>query len=381
MGSLPSPPQTTTPSSSPESSPSSYMVYASFCHKNVSNWIECYNPSNNTWSYVSSVPNLIENHVLKGFAMVTLGDSIYIIGGLLCRRVQAPNSIDESDEFIDVGIEVLPSVLRYNVCSNQWSQSAPLGEPRYDFACAICENKIYVAGGKSSLASRRGISCAEVYDPTLNAWSPLPSMSTLRYKSVGVTWRGKIHVVGGFAMRRDSDKTVPFITERSSAEVYDPRTGKWDLVAGMWQLDVPPNQIVEVDGSLFSSGDCFKAWKGYIEAYDGKLNIWNVVDGSHLQTLNSPISPSDDNNENWPPTQRIYLTMAPIGTRLFFLAGYRKAGESSRIMSTALIFDTTATRRAWASSEPMEEEGVKELCSHCCVVRISETTVASEVTI
>ncbi|KAJ6999745.1 hypothetical protein D5086_007996 [Populus alba] len=115
--------------------------------------------------------------------------------------------------------------------------------------------------------------------------------------------------------------------------------------------------------------------------YDGKLNIWNVVDGSHLQTLNSPISPSDDNNENWPPTQRIYLTMAPIGTRLYFLAGYRKAGESSRIMSMALIFDTTATRRAWASSEPMEEEGVKELCSHCCVVRISETTVASEVTI
>ena len=89
--------------------------------------------------------------------MVTLGDSIYIIGGLLCLRVQAPNSIDESDEFIDVGVEVLPSVLRYNVCSNQWSQSAPLGEPRYDFACATCENKIYVAGGKSSLASRRGI--------------------------------------------------------------------------------------------------------------------------------------------------------------------------------------------------------------------------------
>ncbi|KAG6778698.1 hypothetical protein POTOM_015041 [Populus tomentosa] len=282
--------------------------------------------------------------------MVTLGDSIYIIGGLLCRRVQAPNSIDESDEFIDVGVEVLPSVLRHNVCSKQWSQSAPLGEPRYDFACGICENKIYVAGGKSSLASRRGIFLSRVYDPTLNAWSPLLGMSTLRYESVGVTWRGKIHVVGGFAMRRDSDKTVPFITQRSSAEVYDPRTGKWDLVAGMCQLDVPPNQIVEVDGSLFSSGDCFKAWK-------------------------------DDNNENWPPTQRIYLTMAPIGTRLYFLAGYRKAGESSRIMSMALIFDTTATRRAWASSEPMEEEGVKELCSHCCVVRISETTVASEVTI
>ncbi|KAL3596360.1 hypothetical protein D5086_007997 [Populus alba] len=130
------------------------------------------------------------------------------------RMVQAPNSIDESDEFIDVGVEVLPSVLRHNACSNQ--MVCTLGEPRYDFACGICENKIYVAGGKSSLASRRGIFLSRVYDPTLNAWSPLLGMSTLRYESVGVTWRGKIQVVGGFAMRRDSDKTVPFITQRSS---------------------------------------------------------------------------------------------------------------------------------------------------------------------
>ncbi|CAK7350663.1 unnamed protein product [Dovyalis caffra] len=372
MGSLPSP-QPTTPPPSPEFFPSSYRVYASFCDKRVSNWIECYNPSNNTWSYVSSIPNLIENHVLKGFAMVTVGDSIYIIGGLLCRRVRQPNNFDESDEFMDDGVEVLPSALRYNVPSNQWSQCAPLGVPRYDFACAVCENKIYVAGGKSSLASRRGICCAEVYDPTLNVWSPLPSMSTFRYKCVGVTWRGKIHVVGGFAMRGDSDKTVPFITERSSAEVYDPITGKWDLMAGMWQLDVPPNQIVEVDGRLFSSGDCLMAWKGHIEAYDGKLNIWNVVDGSHLQTLNSPISTaSEGSNENWPPIQRIYLTMAPIGTQLFFLAGYRMTGELSRIKSMVLNFDTTATTHAWRSYEPMEEEGVKELCSHCCAVRVSE---------
>ena len=39
----------------------------------------------------------------------------------------------------------------------------------------------------------------------------------------------------------------------------------------MWQLDIPPNQIVNVNGTLFSSGDCLNAWKGYIEAYDGNL--------------------------------------------------------------------------------------------------------------
>ncbi|KAJ6291387.1 hypothetical protein OIU76_023456 [Salix suchowensis] len=81
------------------------------------------------------------------------------------------------------------------------------------------------AGGKSSLACPRGISLAEVYDPALDEWKALPDMSTTRYKCVGVTWQGKIHVVGGFAEKVNK------------------------------------------------------------ESYGGKLNSWIVVDGSHLQTL------------------------------------------------------------------------------------------------
>lgn len=46
---------------------------------------------------------------------------------------------------------------------------------------------------------------------------------------------------------------------RSSAEVYDMKVGKWDLRQRMWQLDVPPNQIVTMDGKLFSCGDCLNA--------------------------------------------------------------------------------------------------------------------------
>jgi hypothetical protein len=137
----------------------------------------------------------------------------------------------------------------------------------------------------------------------------------------------------------------------------------------MWQLDVPPNQIVALENRLFSSGDCLVTWKGHIEAYDGILNMWNEVDGSRLETLSSPISTVD--NESWPPIQRLYLTMAPIGTHLYFLAGYRMAGESSRTMSVVNVFDTSATSDAWRNFEVREEEGEKEFCSHCCVVQLS----------
>lgn len=352
-----------------ENPSSNYRIYAPFCSKgpspniSMSNWIECYNPSNNAWHRVSTIPGLIDRHVLKGFSMASIGDSIYIIGGRLCLKVRDR----DQDDIVEADIEVRSSVLRYDIRSNEWSRCAPLGMPRFDFACTVSNNKIYVAGGKFALDCPRGISSAEVYNPRLDEWKALPSMSTMRYKCVGVTWQGKIHVVGGFAEREESTTTTGRCGafERSSAEVYDSEHDKWDFVVGMWQLDIPPNQIVAVNGNLFSSGDCLNAWKGHIEAYDEKLNIWNIVDGSHLQTLFSPISTSDD----WPPGQRLYLTMAPIGAQLYFLAGYKMPGEISRSMSVVHVFDTSANEDLWRSLEPMEEEGEKELCSHCCVVR------------
>lgn len=56
----------------------------------------------------------------------------------------------------------------------------------------IIKSKIYVAGGKSSLAGARGLSSAEVYKPRFNMGTSLPNMNTLRYKCVEVTWQGKI---------------------------------------------------------------------------------------------------------------------------------------------------------------------------------------------
>ncbi|KAK7246564.1 hypothetical protein RIF29_41433 [Crotalaria pallida] len=372
MGSLPSPPRPAPPPSpSPENFLSNYVVVAVFCPKeptpndSLPNSIELYYPSLNTWSYVGSIPGLVDGHVLKGFALVSLGDSIYLIGGIVCRKERVHVN-DEYAEFVDVGIQVVPTVVRYNLRTNQWFHCANLGVARYDFACTVCDNKIYVAGGKSTLESARGISSVEVYDPDHDTWTPLPNLHILRYKCIGVTWQGKVYIIGGFAEREDSDKTMPSIVERSSAEVYDTEAGKWDLKADMWQLDVPPNQIVAVNDTLFSSGDCLNAWKGHIEAYDGKL--WNEVEGSHKRNL----STLEDAYENRPSSQRLYLTMAPIGTGLFYLAGYKaEDGELARTMSVVHIFDTSATRAAWTSFEPMELEGEKELCSHCCVVNLS----------
>ncbi|KAI3712458.1 hypothetical protein L1987_71015 [Smallanthus sonchifolius] len=338
--------------SSDEDSPQLYSVYASFSAKTPSpdvNWIECYNLSTNTWFQVTSIPGLPKNHVLKGFAMVIVGDSIYIIGGLCCHK----NVIDQQ--------QVHPSVLRYSIPEDNWSTCTPLKEPRFDFACAVSGGKIYVAGGKCTTHSVRGVSSAEVYDPALGEWKLLPNMSTSRDKGVGVTWQDKFYVVGGFA----TDTQGPFTMARSSAEVYDTLTNTWQFLPRMWELDVPPNQIVVVGGKLFSSGDCYKKWKGFIEKYDRELNMWNVVDGS---SLSSPTSMLDVTSPDRPLMEQLYLSIAPIGTCLYFFAGYRMIGETSWFKSEVHVFNTS-DGGVWTSFEPKVEHGEKELSCHCSVYK------------
>ncbi|XP_062103148.1 uncharacterized protein LOC133814168 [Humulus lupulus] len=370
MGSYYSPLENS-PHSSNSNPLSGVRFYMSFCGKDPlapnkmmsSNWIDYYAPCNNTWNRLCYVPGLEENHVLKGFSMVFLANSIYIIGGKVCHKKVATDNDDVED--LDER-KVRSTVLRYDLRNGTWSECASLHVPRFDFACTVGEDgKIYVAGGKCLIDGGNGVSSAEVYDPALDEWAPLPDMNTSRYKCVGVTWQGRVHVVGGFAWEEGSFS----VKERCSADMLDCGSDTWSLVVGMWQLDVPPNQIAAVDDKLYSSGDCLTAWKGHIEMYDKKLGIWNEVEGSNFEPMYSPISTSDATGDNWPPMRRLYLTMAPIGTHLYFFVGHQKPGEIVRTISAVHVFDTSASgdECGWTSFEHMEEEGEKELCSHCCV--------------
>ncbi|KAI3511198.1 hypothetical protein L1887_18343 [Cichorium endivia] len=54
---------------------------------------------------------------------------------------------------------------------------------------------------------------------------------------------------------------------------------------------------------------------------------------------------------------QLYLTMAPIGTSLFFFAGYQMNDETLRFRSEVHVFDTSANGGRWTSFEPITEDG------------------------
>jgi hypothetical protein len=146
-------------------------IYACFA-LGCSNSLECYEPGDNTWRRVGVYVIALGEYTLKGFAVIALGESVYVIGGRLCRR--------ERGRRAPTGV-------------------APLLVPRFDFACAPCRGSARCPA-------------AEVYDAVKDQWSAIPDMSTLRYKCIGVAWLGSFHVAGGF-----TESTLNTMLQSSSA--------------------------------------------------------------------------------------------------------------------------------------------------------------------
>lgn len=126
------------------------------------------------------MPAYGENLVLKDFAMVAVAPYIYVLGGRVCRRPPEHDSFSAAQDG-EIRPRVVSWVRRYNIGADSWEMCAPMTEPRFSFACTVCNGKIYVAGGQNSLGRARGISSSEVYDPALDQWRSLANMRRMRY--------------------------------------------------------------------------------------------------------------------------------------------------------------------------------------------------------
>lgn len=92
--------------------------------------------------------------------------------------------------------------------------------------CAIgaVDGCLYVLGGFSRASAMK---CVWRYDPILNMWQEMSSMTTARAFCKSSLLNGKLYVVGGVNRGRGG------LTPLQSAEVFDPRTGVWEQMPNM----------------------------------------------------------------------------------------------------------------------------------------------------
>ena len=197
-----------------------------------------YNPETDTWSSKCDVP-----FPVIGATLAVVDGKIYLMGGK-----NNSNSVQKTTYV-------------YDPITDTWEQKANMPYAKWQMGAVTVDNMIYTMGGiYSGTNVYTGVSTVEMYDPSKDTWTAMPSMNSARTGLRALTYGGKIYALGGY--------TTPSVMDgQDSIEEYDPTTKKWTTVG-----------TLNTEKGVF--GACI--YKNSIYAYGGlgtSLNtIYNTIE-------------------------------------------------------------------------------------------------------
>lgn len=236
----------------------------------------------------------------SGSQCISLDGKLYVLGGL-----REPERELASDQVYVLDL----------AGQRRWRKCASMQQPRELFGCGILNGKIFVCGGVSLFEPVCG---AEIYDPEVNAWSPLPPTRSMRFSHDVGNCGDFIVVHGGNVYHPDylDWKDNRFVDNRrlvrsldgafqgalwdyydeddTSWEVYQPDKEEWQPY-----LSTTPNHLpfTETQLTMFTEGGIYSMSWG-----DIYINDDNGQDGwTHLHSLSSESSVGPrDADSVWP---------------------------------------------------------------------------------
>ncbi|KAL0054263.1 hypothetical protein WJX82_006341 [Trebouxia sp. C0006] len=172
-----------------------------------------YNPTAQSWR-TAEAPHTPHLHS----AVASMQDSLFVLGG------RAGNGTGSELRTVEVcsSIPTGTSSEFEGPTPVEWLFTSHMTVPRTCLAAASLGDSLYAVGGQ---AGRQIWDTVESYDAQQDAWVQLPGHmhSERKYTSAGVL-HGRLYVAGGMTSTR---------TRLASVEAYDPREGKWSLIAAM----------------------------------------------------------------------------------------------------------------------------------------------------
>jgi N-acetylneuraminic acid mutarotase len=275
----------------------------------VFNAVEAYDPRTNTWSTVAPMPT-----ARAGLAAATGPDGrIYAIGGCAydhgaCRS--------------------LKTVEAYDPATNTWSTVASLPTPRDSLAAVTGpDGRIYATGGcrDCGVTNQPPTNTVEVYDPAMNTWSRVASLSTARFGLTAATGSdGRIYAIGGYDDFEGVFNTVEVATPPLPSY-------PWSTVAPMPTARIALAAATGPDGRIYAIGGFNGVALNTVEAYRPRTNTWSTVASM--------------------PTARIALAAAtgPDG-RIYAIGGWNQPGADN---SLSTVEAYTPATNSWSTVAPM----------------------------
>jgi len=205
-----------------------------------------YDPRRNTWSQGAAMPVARE-----GAQAVTLPDGrIAVLGGAtMC-----------GDNTCSSG-SVLSRVDVYAPGDDTWGTLAAMGTPRYRFAAAFFDGRIYAIGGADDGTV---LSSVEAYDPGSDRWSAATDVPhPLEAAAAAVDAHDHLDVIGGF------DGGSAFY---NTLLAYG--SGAWSAGAALPQATEDLGATVGPDGKVYALGGYANGWLTTAQVYDPATARW-----------------------------------------------------------------------------------------------------------
>lgn len=146
----------------------------------------------------------------------------------------------------------LASAELYDPGTGMWTAAKDMTQVRSSHtATALGDGRVLVVGG--SCGCDEGISAtAEVYDPTTGSWTGAGSLSApLEGFTATLLPDGRVLVTGGMDTRPVNASDAP---ASAAAELYDPRTDRWESTVDMVQVRTGHSAALLPDGTVLVAG-------------------------------------------------------------------------------------------------------------------------------
>ena len=242
--------------------------------------------------------------------------------------------------------EIVATLYEFSSLLGTFSTRSPMPTPRYRFAAAALDGKIYITGGfnaSDNVDLQPILKGTLIYDISTDSYTDLPDATPLTPRSDAcmAAVAGKLCLVGGY----DQD----YVSTLSSAEVFDPLTQQWSAIDD--DMPTPRGDLVCAAlgaSSTTGEGESLVVAGGYYDP-TGK---WTA--GAFLTTVEA----YNPGNSSWTTlTPMLHARgdkamLAITGNRLMVLGGETTANGQDEVASNKVAI-YYPEENIWLASPPM----------------------------